>query len=138
MNASAQAFIERLDRHDIRHMDNPQPDGSHFVAVELAGENHMLYNVVMVFSPDGMEFKIRVFQLGKVPPERERPMLRTLNRINADYAWLRFYIDSDGDVAAASDTVITTPSAPRVCWEMLRRTFSVLDEVGGKIDEVLK
>lgn len=138
MNASAEAFIERLERHDIRYMQDAQPDGSHYVAVELAGNNGVLYNVAMVFSPDGTEFKIRVYRLGKVPYDRQRPMLRTLNKINEEYAWLRFYVDSDSEVAAASDSIITTASAPRVCWEMLRRTFSVLDEVQSKIDEILK
>ena len=34
--------------------------------------------------------------------------------------------------------VITPGTAARVCWEMLRRAFSVLDEVQAKIDGVLK
>ena len=63
MNQSAEAFIERLQRHDIKYMENPQPDGSHYVAVELAGNNGSLYNVVMVFGADGAEFRIRIFQL---------------------------------------------------------------------------
>ena len=138
MNQSAEAFIERLQRHDIKYMENPQPDGSHYVAVELAGNNGTLYNVVMVFSADGMEFRIRIFQLGKVENDRIRPMLRTLNEINEMYAWLRFYIDSDSDIAAAMDAVITPGTASRVCWEMLRRAFSVLDEVQKKLDGVLK
>ena len=138
MNQSAEAFIERLQRHDIKYMENPQPDGSHYVAVELAGNNGSLYNVVMVFGADGAEFRIRIFQLGKVPKDRVRPMLRTLNGINEEYAWLRFYIDSDSEVAAAMEAVITPGTAARVCWEMLRRAFSVLDEVQAKIDGVLK
>lgn len=136
-NASAEAFIERLERHDIRYMHDPQPDGSHYVAVELAGKTSILYNVAMVFSADGTEFGIRCYKLGTVPKERQRPMLKLLNELNGDYAWVRFFIDRDGDVAAASDAVITTASAPRVCWEMMRRLFSVLDEVQEKIDKVL-
>lgn len=138
MNQSAQAFVERLQRHDIRYMENPQPDGSHYVAVELAGGSGTMYNVVMVFGADGTEFRIRVFQLGKVPPERLRPMLRALNGLNETYAWLRFYVDGDNEVAAAMDAVITPGSAARVCWEILRRAFSVLDEAQGKIDAVLR
>ncbi len=137
MNQSAEALVERLQRHDIKYMENPQPDGSHYVAVELAGSSGTLYNVVMVFGADGTEFRIRIFQLGKVPTERQRPMLRVLNELNETYAWLRFYLDSDGDVAAALDAVITPGSAARVCWEMLRRAFSVLDEAQKKIDDVV-
>ena len=137
-NASAEAFIERLERHDIRHMHDPQPDGSHYVALELAGKTSILYNVAMVFSADGTEFGIRCYKLGTVPKDRQRPMLKLLNDLNANYAWVRFFLDSDSEVAAAADAVITTASAPRVCWEMLRRVFSVLDEVQEKIDKVLK
>lgn len=137
-NASAEAFIERLERHDIKHMHDAQPDGSHYVAVELAGKTSILYNIAMVFSADGSEFGIRCYKLGKVPKERQRPMLKVLNELNANYAWVRFFIDSDSEVAAASDAVITAASAPRVCWEMLRRVFSVLDEVQEKIDKVLE
>ncbi len=138
MNSSAEAFIERLERHDIRYKENAQPDGSHLVAVELAGESGSLYSVVLVFSANGTEVGIRVFQLGHVPTERQRPMLRALNGINETYAWLRFYVDSDGDVDAAMDGVITPGTAANVCWEMLIRTFSVLDAVQEKIDAVLK
>ena len=137
-NASAEAFIERLERHDIRHMHDAQPDGSHYVAVELAGKPSILYTIAMVFSSDGTEFGIRCYKLGKVPTDRQRPMLKLLNDLNANYAWVRFFLDSDSEVAAAADAVITTASAPRVCWEMLRRVFSVLDEVQEKIDKVLK
>lgn len=138
MNASAEAFLERLARHDIRYKETSQPDGSHLVAVEMAGKGGDLYNVVMVFSADGMDLGIRCFSLGHVPTERQRPMLRTLNDINASYAWLRFYLDSDSDVAAAMDGVITPNTAARVCWELLIRAFRVLDEVQERIDAVLK
>ena len=79
-----------------------------------------------------------LFRSGTVPKDRQRPMLKLLNDLNANYAWVRFFLDSDSEVAAAADAVITTASAPRVCWEMLRRVFSVLDEVQEKIDKVLK
>lgn len=138
MNASAEAFLERLARHEIRYKETAQPDGSHLVAIEMAGQNGALYNVVLVFSPDGMEAGVRIFQLGHVPTERQRPMLRTLNAINGEYAWLRFYLDSDSDVAAAMDGVLTPGTAAKVCWEMLIRAFSVLDAVQEKIDAVLK
>ena len=48
------------------------------------------------------------------------------------------FFDFYGEVAAAMDAVITPGTAARVCWEMLRRAFSVLDEVQAKIDGVLK
>lgn len=138
MNESAQAFLERLDRHEIRYKETPQPDGSHLTAIEMAGKEGDLYQMVLVFSPDGKEVGIRVFQLGHVPTERQRPMLRVLNRLNGSYAWLRFYLDSDGDVAAGMDAVIAPQTAAQVCWELLIRAFSVLDAVQGDIAAVLQ
>lgn len=73
MNPSAQAFIERLQRGDIRYMEDAQPDGSHYVAVEVAGKSGKLYNIAMVFSADGAEFGMRCYKLGQVPTERVRP-----------------------------------------------------------------
>ncbi len=138
MNASAEAFIERLARHDIHYKDDAQPDGSHFVAVELAGNSGNLYNIVMVFSADNMEVGVRIFQLGHVPTDRQRPMLRVLNGINEKYAWLRFYLDGDSDVAAALDAIISPKTAANVCWELVVRAFSVLDAVQKDIDKVLQ
>lgn len=138
MNPSAQAFIERLQRGDIRYMEDAQPDGSHYVAVEVAGKSGKLYNIAMVFSADGAEFGMRCYKLGQVPTERVRPMLKTLNALNGDFAWVRFFVDSEQEVAAALDAIITPASAPRVCWEMLVRMFSVLDEAQEKINDVLR
>ena len=95
MNPSAQAFIERLQRGDIRYMEDAQPDGSHYVAVEVAGKSGKLYNIAMVFSADGAEFGMRCYKLGQVPTERVRPMLKTLNALNGDFAWVRFFVDSE-------------------------------------------
>ena len=105
MNPSAQAFIERLQRGDIRYMEDAQPDGSHYVAVEVAGKSGKLYNIAMVFSADGAEFGMRCYKLGQVPTERVRPMLKTLNALNGDFAWVRFFVDSEQEVAAALDAV---------------------------------
>ena len=65
-------------------------------------------------------------------------MLKTLNALNGDFAWVRFFVDSEQEVAAALDAIITPASAPRVCWEMLVRMFSVLDAAQEKINDVLK
>ena len=138
MNPSAQAFIERLQRGDIRYMEDAQPDGSHYVAVEVAGKSGKLYNIAMVFSADGAEFGMRCYKLGQVPTERVRPMLKTLNALNGDFAWVRFFVDSEQEVAAALDAIITPASAPRVCREMLVRMFSVLDAAQEKINDVLQ
>lgn len=138
MNESAQAFMERLQRSNIRYMDKAQPDGSHYVAVDAAGKNGRVYSIATLFSTDGTEFSIRCYQLGKVPTERVRPMLKLLNDLNGDYAWARFFLDKEQEVAVGLDAVITAASAPRVCWEMVVRLFSVLDGVQEQIDGVLQ
>ena len=137
MNQSAEAFKERLTQNHIQYAERPQPDGSICLLVEVANHEGNMYNIVMMFGADGTEFNIRVFQLAKVPTERVRPMLRTLNKLNASYAWVRFFVDDDNEVTAAQDAIITTSSAARVCWEMLRRLLSVLGEAQKEIDAVL-
>ncbi|MDO4173635.1 MAG: YbjN domain-containing protein [Eubacteriales bacterium] len=135
---SAEAFIEQLKQNNIRHIEDVQPNGSHFVAVELAGKSNVMYSIAMIFSPDSQEYGIRCYKLGKVPKERRQLMLEKLNDLNANYAWVRFFLDSDDDVAAALDAIVTPESAAHVCWEMLRCFFVILDELQETIDTVLK
>lgn len=137
MNQAAEAFKDRLKQNHIQCMERPQEDGSVCLMVELANSDGNMYNIVMMFGADGTEFNIRVFQLAKVPTERVRPMLRTLNELNGAYAWVRFFVDGDNEVTAAQDAIITPGTAARVCWEMLGRMLSVLSEAQKEIDKVL-
>ena len=137
MNQSAKAFMERLDKQHLRYEQRRQPDGSICLLLEVANHSGDMYSIVMMFGADGTEFNIRVFQLAKVPTERVRPMLRTLNELNAAYAWVRFFLDGDQEVTAAQDAIVSPDSAAVVCWEMLGRMLSVLGEAQKQIDKVL-
>lgn len=138
MNQSAEAVMERLKAHNIGFESNAQPDGSHLVAVEMAGKTGKLYNVILVFSANAKEVGIRVFNLAHVPTERQRPMLRVLNGINETYGWLRFYLDNESDVDAGMEAIITPALAANICWELLQHTFSLLDEVQERINKVIQ
>ena len=54
------------------------------------------------------------------------------NRMNNKYRWLRFYIDSDMELTAAIDAVVTPSTAGAECFELLARTVNIVDDVLGE------
>ena len=55
------------------------------------------------------------------------------NRLNAEYRWVKFYLDKDGDVNAAIDAVISEDDCGEACMNLVHRIIRIVDDAYPEI-----
>ena len=80
---------------------------------------------------------VRIFSIARVPKNKTAAVLEVLNALMIEYRWLRFYLDSDNEVTAAIDAVITEETAAPVAGELLARGLNIVDDIYPRIMKVL-
>ncbi len=55
------------------------------------------------------------------------------NALNADYRWVKFYVDNDSDICATLDATLDLVSSGEECVELLGRIVSIIDEAYPQI-----
>lgn len=136
MNIAAETFKERLKENNIVFQDSLQTDGNHYVNIECALKSAHMVNMTLIFTPDSEQVSLRSFRLVHVEQEQLLPIYQLLNQLNDQYAWVKFYLDSDNDVALAADAILTPRLAAHITWELLVRTLTILDVVHRDILKV--
>ena len=48
--------------------------------------------------------------------------------MNAQYRWVKFYIDGDQDIACQSDALVDIESVGSECLQMVERMVGIMDE----------
>lgn len=67
-------------------------------------------------------------QLIKIPSNKKDSMYKVINDINQHFRWVKFYIDSEGDVQVDADAILDFDTCGKECFEILQRMASICDE----------
>ena len=121
-------FTDFLDGKSIKYTAKENEGKSDWVSVKYSAENMESINLSFFFDQDCQSFALRVFSIAKVPQNKVPAVLGVCNELANDYRWVRFYVDNDNEITASYDGVIDVDTAAPVCYELLGRTLSIVDE----------
>lgn len=133
MNTAVRFFTDYLTRKDIVYS---VPDENR-VSVSFKGDNYPIIRSVFIFGDDGRDVAIRVFTIAKVPKDKALQVLAVCSVLNAEYRWVKFYLDTDWEVTAAMDAVIDPYTTGEECYELLMQMTQIVDKSYPEIMEAL-
>lgn len=123
-------FAQRLDRAGIKYSKD---EDKKKISCSYSGDNFKSLNFVFLFDEDGESVAIRVWSIEEFTANQLSDAYEFCNRMNDDYRWLCFYIDSDNELTARVDAILSQPTVGDECLELLQRTVRIVDKVCGEL-----
>ena len=130
---------EAFEKHGFKfRIYKSEDQGELVVGFPIEGGSTIL--VKYILRGDGNDIAVRVFGLlTRIPPEKRMRVLEACNALNAEYRFLKFNIDSDGDLNVDYDFLM---SCADVCvgemgFEICVRTVKILNEKYGELLKLL-
>jgi len=114
-----QVIKSALDENDLKYRD---VSNENFQAIRLGFglENMSSGEVFIIFDDDGESYRIRSGVIMSVADSKRAKMLETINKVNNDYRWARFFIDGDGDLMIQEDVDFLVPDKHLAMISILR------------------
>ena len=138
MSPSAQAFVDKLTSKGIQCEHKDTVDGGDLISVWFSGsEPNVNYEILIVIDKQESSVIIRCYGIYPVPKNKRTLVLKTLNRLNMNYRWVKFYLDEDSEVAAGADAIINPHTVADVTYEMVIRTLNIIDDSYAQIKETV-
>ena len=130
MLSSTQQFLNILDAHGNRYtVSEPTPGGKDVVTVTFGGESMPAIRIRLFFDKDCQGVALRVFDIVKVPEERQAAVLSTLNGLNCRFRFVKFcLLAQDQTVQAETDAVFRENDVGEICRELALRCASICDD----------
>ena len=129
----AERFTAEMTRVGLKYREpRDLPNGGTAIACGINGRCNV-YDVVFFFDADGHSMSVRVFNLVKVPVDKQLPVIEVLNSLNTEYRWVKFYINAEYDVNVQLDAIVNSETSGPVAVELLLRTMKIIDEVYPRI-----
>ena len=124
MTTATQIFANYLDGHGITY----RIEDERVLSVTSKGDNAPKIRVLFIFGEGGKDVAIRCYSVAKVPSEKVAKAHETCSKLNSKYRWIKFYVDSDNEIAAEDDAVIEPNTLGAECFELLARCINIVDE----------
>ena len=123
-------FASYMDLKGIRYDVREESD---LITIDFTnGDHYDRIRITFVADDDGESVAVRAFSLRQYSKRQLPDAYEFCNRMNYKYRWCRFYVDSDDELTAAIDAVITPATAGAECFELLARTDNIVDDVLGE------
>ena len=123
-------FASYMDLKNIKYNVNEEND---LITIDFVnGDHYERIRVTFVADDDGDSVAVRAFSLRQYTQSQLPAAYAFCNRMNYKYRWVRFYVDSDNELTAAIDAVVTPATAGAECFELLARTVNIVDDVLGE------
>jgi hypothetical protein len=123
-------FAQRLDREKLIYT---KYEDKKKITLGYDGENFKDLTIVFLFDDDGESVAIRVWSIEQFNESQLDDAYEFCNRMNHDYRWLSFYVDSDNELTIRVDAILSKPTVADECLELLHRTVSIMDKVCGEL-----
>lgn len=132
-------FTSVMDEKGVKYTFYPASEEgkSEVVKVNYSGENGNDMSFLFFFDADGTSVSLRLFNFCKVSTEKLMDMYVAINETNAQYRWVKLYIDGDNEVVIEGDAIIDEVTAGEECFEMLIRFLSIADKIYPNLMKVL-
>ena len=138
MSQIAQIFQDYLDQKDVKYTYYaPEGERNEAMRISFSGKNKDSIVVTFFFDASGDSINVKSFSVAKVPAEKLMDCYVVLNELNAEYRWVKFYIDSDNEITVSGDAIVEPGSAADECMEILVRYINIVDEVYPRIMKVI-
>ena len=124
LNACAELFTNKLQAQNLNFRSGTDKDGDSVVEFPYQGKIAKMF----FCGPEGGYFSIYVVY-ERVPEEKLADVIFLCNELNAQYKWITFYVDKDGDVVLHDDAILSVDSAADEAFELLIRMLKIGDEV---------
>ncbi len=124
---------EAFDKVSWKYKDfREMPDKS---TIMLAGFNGDKATINLLMHFDAMDHTVmfRVLNLSKVPIDRKYEVFSALNRMNAVYRWIRFFVDDEESIVAQVDHILIPDESADVVMELIVRINQVVNEAFPEI-----
>ena len=123
-------FCQRLDREKLIYTKDEEKKK---VTLSYNGDNFKSLKFVFLFDDDGESVAIRVWSIEEFTAAQLSDACEFCNRMNADYRWLTFYIDSDNELTARADSIANLKTMGPRGYEILQRFVRIVDKVCEKL-----
>lgn len=137
MKELATAFIIKLESEEIKYETREFDDGRDVINFGFAGNNCPHIRIVCVFPKDGRSVQERCYSICKVPDDKRGVMLESINLLNAESRWIKYYIDSDKEVTCETDILVNIDTAAGSCFEMCIGIMKIVDDAYPKFMKTL-
>ena len=123
-------FAQRLDREKLIYTKD---EDKKKITLSYNGDNFKSLKFVFLFDDDGESVAIRVWSIEEFTASQLSDAYEFCNRMNNDYRWISFFVDSDNELTARADAILTGATVADECLELLRRTVRIVDKVCGEL-----
>ena len=124
MSSYKESFLQYLDYHDINYEDRGEDE----VLFRYAGDNFQRLKILVSFDPYGEGMvQLSTWDIVHFPEDKFDKGLIVCNELNAQYRWVKFYIDSDNDVLASIDAYIDQETVGEECYNLIGKIVKIID-----------
>ena len=124
MNIYKQEFINTLDAKGVKYTDVD----SETVKITYNTDNAPSVSVLVIFDEDGKNFvQFISFEIAKFAKNKEAGVA-ACNQANADYRWVKFYLDKDTDLTCDMDAYVYEDTCGEVCLSLVKRMVNIIDD----------
>ena len=129
MQMYAREFTMHMDANGIKYTEQDE----HVIKVSYSGDNMDSIPVFVFFDEDGDPYaQFKCWNIANFK-NNESVAIELCNKLNAEYRWVKFYIDDDKDVVASIDAMLDMGSCGEECLSLVRRVVSIVDDAYPQI-----
>ncbi len=128
MNLSTKNFTQVLDSKNLRYDVDERPEQEDCVVSIGITMDNSSFRVKLFIDDDNKHVALRCFSIANAPENKYANALVTCNKCNLEYRWIKFVIDSDRDINAQDDAVISPETAGEELFELMLRMLNIVDD----------
>ena len=119
-----QIFLNYLDEKGVKYTDQDE----HRLSISVSGKNHKNIVIHVNFDKEGdgivrlCSWEIANFK------DKFAAGIMACNEMNAQWRWVKFYIDEDMDVMCEMDARIDEATCASECFELTLRVYDIIDK----------
>ena len=128
MNICAELFVAKMDTVNVHYTVSEREDK---VIIRVPFDGYST-TVVLDNDDDGTHPALRTV-LENCPDDKIADVIYVCNQLNMKFRWVKFYVDSDGDVMIEDDAIVSSENAGEELLELVYRTASIIKEAKPSI-----
>ena len=128
MMDTVNGLLEELERIGWKYRDvQEMEDGKAHVACDVTGKSAQV-TFHFFFDADSHALSLRVFKLFATPIDKRLQIMERMNAFNAQFRWIKFFLDQDNWMNLQSDAVVNGGTSGKICVELMVRSIQIIDQ----------
>lgn len=122
------AIYAELKKDDNLKVFTDDHEKSSDVWLQFGIKNGGSYRIRFISRDDDNDVAVRVFGMVTIDEDDWNKVLPAINKLNAKYRYVKFVLDSDGDVNLEYDYLVRCPDPAVSAKEIVIRIVKIVDE----------